>query len=44
MRAVHALPAAVFVTLLTACAAGPNYHTPRLPVPQQYAETAAGKA
>ena len=31
---------AVALALLSACAAGPNYHTPKLTVPEQYAEGA----
>src|SRR5215475_12629127 len=42
MRIARGCIAAVSAALVAGCAAGPNYHTPKLPVPQQYAETAAG--
>src|SRR5215469_5770230 len=41
MRSAHVCLAAVSAALLAGCAAGPNYHTPKLPVPEQYAETTA---
>ncbi len=34
-------PASLVATLLAGCAVGPNYHTPRVPTPQHYAEAAA---
>jgi NodT family efflux transporter outer membrane factor (OMF) lipoprotein len=35
-------PLTFLLALLAGCAAGPDYHTPRLPVPAQYAATAPG--
>ncbi len=31
----------LLATVLAGCAVGPNYHTPRIPTPDRYAETAA---
>jgi NodT family efflux transporter outer membrane factor (OMF) lipoprotein len=35
-------PMLLFATLLAGCAAGPDYHTPQLPVPEHYAVVAPG--